>query len=148
MEVNSLLQCDIISLVETRHGRHYKIVSVVNNIFLHVSILQVVGTLYTHHQKITLVDTGPPRQRTLAAFIGGLDLTEGRWDTPCHSLFSSLQKEHKDDFRQKSWPVSIHEPYQYHLFLSPCLRSIFKFFNFGFERAIGQNYECTSSKMY
>ena len=146
--MNSFLQCDFISLVETRHGRHYKIVSVVNNIFLHVSILQVVGTLYTHHQKITLVDTGLPRQRILTAFIGGLDLTEGRWDTPCHSLFSSLQKEHKDDFRQKSWPVSIHEPYQYHLFLLPWLRSILKLFNFGNERAIGQKYECTSSMMH
>lgn len=143
--MNSLLQFDIVSLVETKHGRHYKIVNVVNNIFLHVSILQVVGTLYTHHQKITLVDAGPSRQRTLTAFIGGLDLTEGRWDTPCHSLFSSLQKEHKDDFRQKSWPVSIHEPYQYHLFLLPCLQSIFKLFNYGIERAIGQHYECTSS---
>jgi hypothetical protein len=68
--------------------------------------LQVVGTLYSHHQKIAIVDTGGPYSpRRLTSFIGGLDLTGGRWDTPSHLLFPTLQKEHKNDFRNKSWEV-------------------------------------------
>lgn len=65
-----------------------------------------MGTLYTHHQKVTIVDAGPSDRRTLTAFIGGLDLCGGRWDTPSHFLFASLRNEHKNDFRNKSWPVS------------------------------------------
>jgi hypothetical protein len=69
--------------------------------------LQVVGTLYSHHQKVVIVDTdGPSDRRKLTSFIGGLDLTGGRWDTPSHLLFSSLQNEHKGDFRNKSFTVS------------------------------------------
>jgi phospholipase D1/2 len=50
------------------------------------------------------VDTdGPSDRRKLTSFIGGLDLTGGRWDTPSHLLFSSLQNEHKGDFRNKSF---------------------------------------------
>lgn len=67
---------------------------------------QVVGTLYSHHQKMTIVDTGPHDRRTITSFIGGLDLTGGRWDTPSHTLFSSLEREHKHDFRNKSWPYA------------------------------------------
>lgn len=67
--------------------------------------LQVVGTLYSHHQKIAIVDTGGPYGlRRLTSFIGGLDLT-GRWDTPSHLLFPTLQKEHKNYFQNKSWEV-------------------------------------------
>ena len=53
-----------------------------------------------------IVDSGPYDRRTVTSFIGGLDLTGGRWDTPSHKLFSSLEHEHKGDFRNKSWPVS------------------------------------------
>lgn len=56
---------------------------------------------YTHHQKCVLVDgkveeSGNKRQ--IVAFIGGLDLTNGRFDTPKHDLFSTLQTDHIDDF--------------------------------------------------
>jgi len=71
---------------------------------------QVVGSLYTHHQKSVIVDSGPIGQRRLSAFIGGLDLTAGRWDTPSHYLFASLHNEHKGDFRNKSWEVSDNYP--------------------------------------
>lgn len=76
------------------------------NACCNVAEFQVVGSLYTHHQKSVIVDSGPIGQRRLSSFIGGLDLTGGRWDTPSHFLFASLQKEHKDDFRNKSWEVS------------------------------------------
>ena len=55
---------------------------------------------YSHHQKTVLCDTsctGSDRRR-LIAYLGGLDLTKGRWDTPNHELFSTLANEHKGDF--------------------------------------------------
>ena len=38
--------------------------------------------------------------RRVVAFVGGLDVTGGRWDTPAKELFSTLAKEHKDDYYQ------------------------------------------------
>ena len=39
---------------------------------------------YTHHQKSVIADAPNPYggMRRLVAFVGGLDLTGGRWDTP------------------------------------------------------------------
>lgn len=60
---------------------------------------RVVGTLYTHHQKLVIVDTqAAGNDRRLASFIGGLDLCDGRYDTPEHSLFRTLKTVHKDDY--------------------------------------------------
>lgn len=55
---------------------------------------------YSHHQKTIIVDAEIPGKdkRQLTAFVGGLDLTAGRYDTPDHHLFSTLDREHKDDF--------------------------------------------------
>merc|ERR1712223_886445 len=36
------------------------------------------------------------------AYVGGLDLTSGRWDTPDHPLFETLLAEHLDDFRNSN----------------------------------------------
>ena len=53
--------------------------------------MQVVGTLYTHHQKCVLVDTPASEStRRITAFLGGLDLCAGRYDTPSHRLFRDL----------------------------------------------------------
>lgn len=54
--------------------------------------VQIVGTLYTHHQKCLLVDTPASESgtRRITAFLGGLDLTVGRYDTPRHRLFEGL----------------------------------------------------------
>lgn len=43
-------------------------------------------------------------QRRVIAFIGGLDLTDGRYDTPEHRLFSSLGPDgvNCNDFYQPS----------------------------------------------
>ncbi|PVH65523.1 hypothetical protein PAHAL_1G015100 [Panicum hallii] len=52
---------------------------------------KVVGTLYTHHQKCVLVDTpASETTRRVTAFLGGLDLCAGRYDTPGHTLFRGL----------------------------------------------------------
>jgi len=40
----------------------------------------------------------PTQKRRIIAFVGGLDLTYGRWDTPKHPLFRTLDKEHRQDF--------------------------------------------------
>ncbi|KAK8745397.1 hypothetical protein OTU49_000171 [Cherax quadricarinatus] len=59
-----------------------------------------VSTLYTHHQKCVIVDAeveGEDRRR-LVAFAGGIDITDGRWDTPEHPLFKTLPDCHQNDF--------------------------------------------------
>ena len=58
---------------------------------------------YTHHQKTVICDAEDPHsidgRRKLVAFVGGLDLTGGRYDTPEHEIFSTLKTDHADDFR-------------------------------------------------
>ena len=39
-------------------------------------------------------------KRRLVAFIGGLDMCDGRYDTPRHSLFHTLATVHTEDFHQ------------------------------------------------
>ena len=61
---------------------------------------------YTHHQKSVICDGpnphGPNYRRRLIAYVGGLDLTGGRYDTPNHELFSTLMNEHEGDFRNSN----------------------------------------------
>lgn len=60
-----------------------------------------VETTYTHHQKCVILDapTGDDEvNRRLVAFVGGIDLTDGRWDTPAHELYKTLPDEHSKDF--------------------------------------------------
>ncbi|KAJ0105807.1 hypothetical protein Patl1_18654 [Pistacia atlantica] len=60
---------------------------------------QEVGTIYTHHQKTVIVDADAGQfKRKIIAFVGGLDLCKGRYDTPTHPLFKTLETVHKDDF--------------------------------------------------
>ncbi|XP_074581781.1 phospholipase D delta-like isoform X3 [Curcuma longa] len=64
---------------------------------------QIVGTLFTHHQKCVLVDTeASPSTRKITAFIGGLDLCDGRYDTPSHRLFQDLESVYLDDCHNPS----------------------------------------------
>ncbi|KAH7287656.1 hypothetical protein KP509_32G068000 [Ceratopteris richardii] len=84
--------------------------------------------MFTHHQKTLVVDVeddgidnnfqGPSceergnvgdhmtcdtKRRKLVAFLGGIDLCDGRYDTQSHSLFRTLGTSmHKDDFHQPS----------------------------------------------
>ncbi|XLS53247.1 hypothetical protein HN51_013924 [Arachis hypogaea] len=68
---------------------------------------QVVGTLFTHHQKCVLVDSqGAGNNRKISAFIGGLDLCDGRYDTPQHRLFRDLETVYKEDFHNPTFQVS------------------------------------------
>lgn len=56
---------------------------------------KLVEVVWTHHQKVLVADDG---KDDIVAFLGGLDLTKGRWDTPEHHLFSTLSGDHRGDF--------------------------------------------------
>ncbi|KAI3775450.1 hypothetical protein L1987_50026 [Smallanthus sonchifolius] len=62
--------------------------------------------MLTHHQKIVVVDSGLPNheKRRIVSFIGGIDLCDGRYDTPFHSIFRTLGSVHHDDFHQPNFP--------------------------------------------
>ncbi|KAL0429788.1 UNVERIFIED_CONTAM: Phospholipase D alpha 1 [Sesamum radiatum] len=66
-----------------------------------------VSTMFTHHQKIVVVDSAMPsggsEKRRIMSFVGGLDLCDGRYDTPFHSLFRTLDTAHHDDFHQPNF---------------------------------------------
>ncbi|XP_042396137.1 phospholipase D delta-like [Zingiber officinale] len=74
---------------------------------------QVVGTLFTHHQKCVLVDTQAfGNKRKITAFIGGLDLCDGRYDTPQHRLFSDLDTVFQNDFHNPTFSTGTKGPRQ------------------------------------
>ncbi|ONK64306.1 uncharacterized protein A4U43_C07F24320 [Asparagus officinalis] len=74
---------------------------------------RVVGTLFTHHQKCVLVDTQAYRNnRKITAFIGGLDLCDGRYDTPEHRLFSDLDTVFANDFHNPTFATETKGPRQ------------------------------------
>ena len=72
---------------------------------------QVSSGTYTHHQKSVIVDASCPHQpdgrRRLVAFVGGLDLTNGRYDNPDHPLFSTLKTDHVEDFNNANVPSAV-----------------------------------------
>jgi phospholipase D1/2 len=66
-----------------------------------------IATMFTHHQKIVVVDTAMPsgdsEKRRIMSFVGGIDLCDGRYDTPYHSLFRTLDTVNHDDFHQANF---------------------------------------------
>ncbi|KAH7657140.1 phospholipase D1/2 protein [Dioscorea alata] len=66
-----------------------------------------ISTMFTHHQKIVVVDHEMPKktsqQRRIVSFVGGIDLCDGRYDTQFHSLFRTLDTAHHDDFHQPNF---------------------------------------------
>ncbi|KDP37092.1 hypothetical protein JCGZ_06148 [Jatropha curcas] len=66
-----------------------------------------ISTMFTHHQKIVVVDSALPNgdseKRRIVSFVGGLDLCDGRYDSPFHSLFRTLDTAHHDDFHQPNF---------------------------------------------
>ncbi|KAG1361014.1 Phospholipase D delta [Cocos nucifera] len=74
---------------------------------------RVVGTLFTHHQKCLLVDTqASQNNRKITAFIGGLDLCDGRYDTPQHRIFSDLDTVFLNDFHNPTFAAATKGPRQ------------------------------------
>jgi len=75
-----------------------------NNFFL--SNYQEVETIYTHHQKTVIVDADAGNgKRKIVAFVGGLDLCDGRYDNPHHPIFRTLETLHKDDYHNPTFTV-------------------------------------------
>lgn len=66
-----------------------------------------IRTMFTHHQKIVVVDSelpnGSSEQRRIVSYIGGLDLCDGRYDDQFHSVFRTLADIHHDDFHQPNY---------------------------------------------
>eukprot|EP00755_Sulcionema_specki_P004855 Sspe_Gene.31196::Locus_15396_Transcript_1_1_Confidence_1.000_Length_2453::g.31196::m.31196/K01115/PLD1_2; phospholipase D1/2 len=64
----------------------------------------------THHQKGIMCDApqlepaveGYEDRRRVVAFMGGLDITGGRYDDPGKELYSTLKTKHRDDFYQNT----------------------------------------------
>lgn len=73
---------------------------------------QFVSTCYTHHQKAVVCDADPgfgaedddDQPRGVVAFVGGLDITNGRYDNPEFHLFGTLNTFHKGDFHSQCFP--------------------------------------------
>lgn len=71
----------------------------------------LVSCLFTFHEKLIITDIPAydarnSDDRQLVAFCGGLDLTYGRWDTPLHSAFKTLDSFHQEDFHNACFDVS------------------------------------------
>ncbi|CAI0375338.1 unnamed protein product [Linum tenue] len=76
-------------------------------------VVQVVGTLFTHHQKCVILDTqASGNNRKITSFIGGLDLCDGRYDTPDHRLFRDLDTIFLNDFHNPTFPSNARSPRQ------------------------------------
>eukprot|EP00261_Vitis_vinifera_P032569 XP_019073812.1 PREDICTED: phospholipase D delta isoform X1 [Vitis vinifera] len=74
---------------------------------------QVVGTIFTHHQKCVLVDSqAHGNNRKITAFLGGIDLCDGRYDTPEHRLFKDLDTVFNEDFHNPTFPAGSKAPRQ------------------------------------
>ena len=60
-----------------------------------------VSSCYTHHQKTVICDAAFEEDdglRRIVAFIGGLDITDGRYDSPEFPLFRTIKTLHMGDF--------------------------------------------------
>ncbi|KAF7045109.1 hypothetical protein CFC21_054247 [Triticum aestivum] len=55
--------------------------------------------------------------RKITAFLGGLDLCDGRYDTPEHRLFKDLDTVFHQDFHNPTFPVTSSSPGSYFLLL-------------------------------
>ncbi|CAH9143138.1 unnamed protein product [Cuscuta epithymum] len=72
---------------------------------------QIVGTVFTHHQKCVIVDTqAGGNNRKITAFLGGLDLCDGRYDTPEHRLSHDLGTAFENDIHQPTFPQGTKAP--------------------------------------
>jgi phospholipase D1/2 len=61
-------------------------------------VVQVNALVFAHHQKCVIVDTqGSGNNRKITTFIGGLDLCDGRYDTPEHRLFRDRETVYQND---------------------------------------------------
>lgn len=67
-------------------------------------------------------------KRKILAFVGGLDLCDGRYDTPYHPLLRTLQTVHKDDYHNPTYTVVTYFLFLAFLYASFLLGSVILFF--------------------
>lgn len=61
-----------------------------------------------------IVDTDAGNgKRRIISFIGGLDLCNGRYDTPQHPIFRTLTTLHSDDYHNPTFTVNISNSINY-----------------------------------
>lgn len=73
-----------------------------------IRVQQEVGTIYSHHQKNVILDADAGQnRRKIIAFVGGLDLCKGRYDSPDHPVIRTLETVHKDDYYNASFKVNL-----------------------------------------
>jgi len=68
-----------------------------------------VKIIFTHHQKFVILDAERPGiedQREPMAFMGGIDLTNGRYDNRMHPLFRTIDTSHKGDTYNQCFKVN------------------------------------------
>eukprot|EP00253_Pinus_taeda_P033843 PITA_33843 len=60
---------------------------------------------FTHHQKTVSLDAQiqGSENRQVVSFVGGIDLSDGRYDNEIHPLFKSLNTLYRDDFHQNNY---------------------------------------------
>ncbi|XP_047338802.1 phospholipase D alpha 1-like [Impatiens glandulifera] len=94
------------------HNTHVHCVLCPRNPDNGLSIIQEIeiSTMFTHHQKTVIVDSEMPNvssnRRRIVSFVGGIDLCDGRYDTPLHSLFGTLGNVNHNDFHQPNFKGS------------------------------------------
>lgn len=68
---------------------------------------EFVGSCYTHHQKTVICDApmeDDSGMKRIIGFIGGLDITNGRYDDPTFPLWSTIPTVHSTDFHNAIVP--------------------------------------------
>ncbi|KAE9466332.1 hypothetical protein C3L33_01743, partial [Rhododendron williamsianum] len=76
-------------------------------------MFQTAGVMQTHDEELkkffknsSVIYTQASRNyRKITAFLGGLDLCDGRYDTPEHRLFHDLDTVFRDDYHNPTFPV-------------------------------------------
>ena len=75
-----------------------------------VVLNKLASTVYTHHQKTVICDADyeeDESKRQIVAFIGGLDITDGRYDSPEFHLFKTIKTLHQGDFYRLAYSIII-----------------------------------------
>ncbi|EYU24262.1 hypothetical protein MIMGU_mgv1a021891mg [Erythranthe guttata] len=72
--------------------------------FKHSGVTCVCRIIYSQHQKCVIVDAkGHENNRKIIAFLGGLDLCDGRYDTPDHRLYNDIDTIFKNDYHNPTF---------------------------------------------
>ncbi|EYU38375.1 hypothetical protein MIMGU_mgv1a0212841mg, partial [Erythranthe guttata] len=79
----------------------------------YVTCVLVCRIFSSQHQKCVITDTkGHENNRKITVFLGGLDLCDGRYDTPDHRLYNDLDTVFKDDYHNPTFSVRQKGPRQ------------------------------------